>query len=584
MKANRNNPITRGLQLLALATIILASTGTTAATPLEKRRALVKQRPLPQKLAEPITFQHTLGLGAGGVGLTAGRAIEESAILDVGVGGSGYMLGAIQRFSSVVVNDNRIAAHAAQITVNGQPGAQADLRQGQQVLMVGDLEESKTAQAILYRADAIGPIHDFLATETAGAAAFSVLGHNVRVNAATAYEGMGFDELTDGVVLEISGLRQQDGTLVATYVGRRDDATAYTTTGLARSVTAYGFNLGGLYVSTTGAMFESFDNGALADGAPVEISVPAQGYTAGMAVTTTRVTRLPMFSAGSESFGSIEGIVDQVLADNRFTLAALPVAADGLVLFNDSHRPIQPGDRLVVHGRVDASGVLAVDDVWYEPHTPVAATGAIANINLQSNHLTLAGTRFELRDLTVLEGLPALDALSPGTAVDLVGYVDGSGAVAATLAPAGATNTTLAGMVTAIDAATGTIQLLDTPILAQPGVTRFEVDGVAVSQSAFFGGLMPGDTAGADWDDQDVSAPAGLLWYNSSDTNGTDDAGEAPSDDDDANGDDDGDSGSNSDKRVNHGFCGQASSVLINLFKNANGPRPAFAVRLLAAC
>jgi hypothetical protein len=120
----------------------------------------------------------------------------------------------IASFGSVVVNGIHYETNAATITVDGQPATQSDLRVGQVVSMVAELEDgaaSGTASSVSFDDNVEGPIQSI---DTASGV-LVVLGQTVRIGTSTSFDDSilprSLDGLAVGDFVEASGLVKADG-------------------------------------------------------------------------------------------------------------------------------------------------------------------------------------------------------------------------------------------------------------------------------------------------------------------------------------------------------------------------------------
>lgn len=130
-------------------------------------------------------------------------------------------IGPITAHSGLTVNSVVYDTNSATITINGEPGIVDDLRTGYVVAVHGMLDagwKSGTAERIAYNANVIGPVEG---TNPVGRR-LSVMGQSVQIGPDTRFEppldsGALFN-LTDGTPVQVSGLTNADGEIVATHV------------------------------------------------------------------------------------------------------------------------------------------------------------------------------------------------------------------------------------------------------------------------------------------------------------------------------------------------------------------------------
>ncbi len=153
---------------------------------------------------------------------------------DRGIGGTG-VIGTIRKFGSIIVNDMRIAYAAdADVRIDGQRASARDLKIGQVVHVdATGPAGSLSTDAIDVNSEVVGPV------EHAGAKQIVVLGQ--AVSTATLKKRA----YTVGDTVAVSGLRRNDGTIVASLIERRSGAPTRVT-GPVRVADNGSLRIGGL--------------------------------------------------------------------------------------------------------------------------------------------------------------------------------------------------------------------------------------------------------------------------------------------------------------------------------------------------
>ena len=143
--------------------------------------------------------------GIGGTGFAPGD--------DRGIGGTG-VIGTIRKFGSIVVNDLRISyAPDADVRIDGSPATPTDLKIGQVVRVAASRADGTySTRSIDVASEVVGPV------ERSAGRQMVVLGQSVSTAAARV------PKLKVGDVVAVSGLRRNDGTIVASLVERRPGA------------------------------------------------------------------------------------------------------------------------------------------------------------------------------------------------------------------------------------------------------------------------------------------------------------------------------------------------------------------------
>lgn len=164
--------------------------------------------------------------GVGGTGVRPESPEDD----DSGVGGTGIsaqtdtgVIGTITGFASICVGDVEIAYDDASVVkIDGQRGVAADLAVGQVVeILASGSGDDLGAREISVRHVVSGPV-----TRAAGeGGVLEVIGQKVRLTSATRGDvgddqASAIGELAPGTFLRVSGLRQADGTIVASRVVR----------------------------------------------------------------------------------------------------------------------------------------------------------------------------------------------------------------------------------------------------------------------------------------------------------------------------------------------------------------------------
>ena len=155
--------------------------------------------------------------GIGGTGWTAGTDSDQ------GIGGTG-IVGTIQRFGSIFVNDVRVQYDAdVPVWIDGVRVAASSLKVGH-VVRVAVVEEAGrvVTRAIYVTSEVVGPV------ERATAGTMQVLGQQVDTSDIASRL-----EVRTGDVVAVYGIRRPDGTIVASLMEPRPDESLYSVHGLA---------------------------------------------------------------------------------------------------------------------------------------------------------------------------------------------------------------------------------------------------------------------------------------------------------------------------------------------------------------
>ena len=156
--------------------------------------------------------------GIGGTGWTAGTDGDQ------GIGGTG-IVGTIQRFGSIFVNDVRVGYQPdVPVWIDGVRAAASSLKVGH-VVRVAVVQEAAgvVTPAIHVTSEVVGPV------DRVTAGSIWVLGQRVDISGIA--KGL---KIATGDILAVHGIRRPDGTIVASLVEARPQETQYLVRGLAR--------------------------------------------------------------------------------------------------------------------------------------------------------------------------------------------------------------------------------------------------------------------------------------------------------------------------------------------------------------
>ncbi len=190
------------------------------------------------------------GDGIGGTGIksaqinTRGDGIGGTGITNTGVRGT------ITGFGSILVNGLELEFnHKTTVASDGKPTTLDSLRVGQIIQAVAHSKDGKYSLATLEIQHAVtGPVTAINAsTEN-----LTVLGQKVRLNLAGDKAAIAaFKTLQAGDIVSVSGLRQADGTIIATRVDQTSDDDRILLRGTATAVSAASVHVGDLDIPVT---------------------------------------------------------------------------------------------------------------------------------------------------------------------------------------------------------------------------------------------------------------------------------------------------------------------------------------------
>jgi hypothetical protein len=461
-----------------------------------------------------------LGLWAVALFVLAGCGAGGGSVASAGGGGisgTGMSVGSVTGFGSVFVNGTEFDTTSATIVVEGSGATQSDLRVGNVVVVNANFDDDK-ASRVEYRAQIKGPVQALTVQNAAlGAATLTVFGQAVVTNSATNLAGTQLDQtlpdaLAVGDVVEVSGLFDANGTLVATYFETKPALSQYQVIGKVADLTATTFRIGALTID--------FSSGSASPraGDTVEASGPASGFDAATnTFVADSVETLTGLSPAHDEALEVEGYITRFASPSDFDVGTVKAQVVSTTRFEGgSAASLAQNVKVEIEGRVDSNGVLVADKVEIKSTASVRLDGNVEQIDAGAQRLVVLGVGFTLRaeaeldDNSSAERNPLTFAdLAVGDRVRVRGFLDGTAVIASQLERDDPSpGARLRGRVTATNPAASQIAILGVSVTGN-GATQY---GGASDQTAFFNNVRIGDSVEADWDAfTATTAPADVL-------------------------------------------------------------------------
>jgi len=281
------------------------------------------------------------GDGVGGTGITA-------RIGGDGIGGTG-VVGTISGFGSIVVNGLKLQYNiGTAVESDGRPAALTDLRVGQVIEAVARRNSRGGLQLerLEIRHAVTGPISEI----DHNGERLVVLGQTVRVNlAGDKKQKAAFAALNVGDVVRVSGLRLEDGVIIASRLDQSNEDSRMLIRGPVSSMLDGSITIGSLDINLEGA--------ALAD----TLAAGGRAFVSGRMFDNTFAADV-VIAKDALPFGntvshvSLEGYVPKA-ADPLLDIQGVPVS--GIELPSD----VKAGDRIIITGQISASGGIIVREI-----------------------------------------------------------------------------------------------------------------------------------------------------------------------------------------------------------------------------
>jgi hypothetical protein len=318
----------------------------------------------------------TGGAASGGTGATAERAVVTS--------------GVITGFGSVYVNGIHFETNGADISKDGERVTQQGLRVGQVVHVKGRIDDRSgraVADSVRQDDDLEGPISSI---DTANQT-FVVLAHTVRVTTETSFDDSlgNFAALAVGLQVEISGLKNSTGEIVATRIEkRRAGETRLEVMGKVSllDTTAHTFRIGPLVVDYTGASLRDFPATGLANDQNVEAKGSSLN-SAGALVATS--VELRDFENSSGAFQrEVEGLITRYASATDFDVAGRKVTTTATTRYEGgTAADLALNVKVEAEGSIDAAGVLVAVKIEFKRGNNAGLAGVVDNVTADSSGL-----------------------------------------------------------------------------------------------------------------------------------------------------------------------------------------------------
>lgn len=442
--------------------------------------------------------------------LLAAACSSGGGISGTGNMSSGFAFGPIDGFGSVIVNGVRFETSAATFTAEGVPATQADFAIGQVVEVQGDFATG-VATSVTYRSEIKGPVTSSTVTDPLlGLGTFVVLGQTVRANAQTVYSGTTLELIGVNDLLEVSGPRNADGSVVATYIEAKAVLPEYKVVGVAENATATTFTIGGLNVDYSSADTSGLPGGLVDAGDRVEARTAPAGFAAPSTFVADRVELANRPGIGAGVRIELEGFVTDFVSPGSFNVLGIPVRTTAATVFvNGSVASLANGVKVEVEGNTDGNGVLVAESCEIESTGAIRTEWEIEAIDLANSTVTVLGIQWQIRSTTELEDdsdaevdpLNLTDLLI-GDTVQVRGFRDGSSLIASRLERDDPqSDAELRGPVTAVTpGGTFDFEILGVGIRSDGSTVHRDENEEVITQADFLSRLSSGVFVEAEWD------------------------------------------------------------------------------------
>lgn len=325
-----------------------------------------------------------------------------------GITRTGFAIGPISTFGSVVVNGVRYSTTAAVITVDDSPGSESDLGVGQVVSVRGRIDDNSTtgtADDIRFDDNVEGPIQSL--DPVTGL--LVVLGQTVSTGPNTSYDDniqpASLAGLIVGDIVEVSGLVLADGSIDATRIEKKAAGSLFEVHGTVSNLDPvnFRFSLNALVVSYAGAALDNFPGGQISLGNFVEAKGSAFDGSGRLIATRVEFEGSPVAGVTVEH-AEIEGFITRFASAQDFDVAGVPVSTSNSTIFQGgTAADLGLNIKVEVEGSLNAGGTLVATKVDIRRGAAVRAVALVDSVNAAANSLVMLGITVNIDALTRLE-------------------------------------------------------------------------------------------------------------------------------------------------------------------------------------
>ncbi|MGB5621421.1 MAG: DUF5666 domain-containing protein [Gammaproteobacteria bacterium] len=423
-----------------------------------------------------------------------------------GIDRGGIAVGPIDGFGSVIVNGVRFDTSDASFLVNGAVGSQSDLSVGQVVVVVGTFDDdglNGVADRVEFDDAVKGPIEAGSIDTAAGL--FRVLGQTIRVTNSTLFDDgiqpSSILGLADDDLVEVSGLPDADGRIVATRIEDETPGSDFEITGLvsALDIGTLTFRINNLTVDYSAAQLDNFPGGQISDGDLVEVDGNSFGGNGELVATRVEykgdIVGDDDLEVGDEI--EIEGIITAFNSSSDFSISGLRVLTDGDTVYEGgTAADLGLNVRIEAEGDFAGNGTLLADKIEFEQDDDLRISGIVESVDTGAGTLQVMGIEIRTEPGTSYEDDRddqqsfGLGDLQPNVDyVEIRGFSDNGNFVAGQLERDDVDDDSVRGFGTNISAPT--LSVLGVPVVTD-GNTDFREDDNSISAGDFFTGAAAG--------------------------------------------------------------------------------------------
>ncbi len=331
--------------------------------------------------------------------------------------------GAITGFGSIFVNGVEFELDVAEININDNNGSEDQLQLGMFVVVQGEVNDDRTAgnaSSVHYDQDIEGPItaitSNNITSNNGNEALIVVLGVNVHIDGLTVLDNLDLSTIAVGQVVEVSGFRQRDNSLLATRIEKQSDTfisgSELEIEGRILSLDSDQQQLviAGLTIDFSQAQFSNITENTLIPGLFLEVKGSDFGPNNELIASSIELEDNELSLEDNLSL-EVEGIITDFDSLSNFTVGNTLIDGRNAIIENGSSADLVNGIKVEVEG-VIVSGELQANKIKIKQANTVRITAPIAALDSASNHFTVLGISAQTSASTLFEDKSETDLIS----------------------------------------------------------------------------------------------------------------------------------------------------------------------------
>lgn len=316
-------------------------------------------------------------------------------IADGGIGGTGIISeGPITNFGSIFVNgvEYEIAADTV-IIRNDQEITEDDLELGMVVRIEGTIENSDNsgkANRVEFNDNVIGPVQE----KNQDNNSLTVLGQQVIVDQLTIFaEGTDFDTLEINDVVEVSGLVDAQGNILATRIALQSELTSFKVRGRPSQLDPITQTL------TIGELEIDYSRLPINENEIQLLDI--QGTLNNDQFIADRIIDSPQKVVEKNTNIKFHGVITRFNSASDFDLLNSPaMITSGTIFKFGSAADLALNVKLDVKGYLNDEGILVLEEVVFLPPRPMSIEAQVQAVDTVHNNITLLGVSIQINNTT----------------------------------------------------------------------------------------------------------------------------------------------------------------------------------------